>query len=137
MMEIAIDFDGTVVTHEYPKIGRSIGAATILNELIANGHRLILYTMRSGEHLEEAIAWFKEEDIPLYGIQCNPTQKSWTDSPKCYAQLYIDDAALGCPTIFNSTVSSRPFVDWARVAALLRDKRLIGTPMKPNALLLK
>ena len=46
-MDIVIDFDGTVVTHEFPKIGRDIGAVPVLKELVANGHRLILFTMRS------------------------------------------------------------------------------------------
>ena len=85
-LEIAIDFDGTCVTHEYPMIGREIGAAPVLKELVEAGHKLILYTMRSGKELEDAEAWFNGHSIPLYGVQCNPTQKSWTSSPKCYAQ---------------------------------------------------
>ena len=46
-MDICIDFDGTCVKHEFPEIGEDIGAAPVLKELIANGHRLILFTMRS------------------------------------------------------------------------------------------
>ena len=46
-MDIVIDFDGTVVTHDFPKVGNDIGAVPVLKELIANGHRLILFTMRS------------------------------------------------------------------------------------------
>ena len=45
---IAVDFDGTVVTHAYPHIGNDIGAVPVLRELIGNGCRVILYTMRSG-----------------------------------------------------------------------------------------
>ena len=108
-MEICIDFDGTCVTHEYPEIGRSIGAESVLQELVANGHQLILFTMRSdrmvksmfGDYeelfLTDSINWFKKNNIPLFAIQKNPDQSTWTDSPKAYAQLYIDDAALGCP----------------------------------------
>ena len=54
-MIIAVDFDGTIVTHEYPRIGRDIDAVPVLKELIENGHKIILYTMRSKEHLEEAM----------------------------------------------------------------------------------
>jgi hypothetical protein len=111
-MIIAIDFDGTCVTHEFPKIGKEIGAAPVLRKLIESGCKLILFTMRSdivnptgtdnelhlesGNYLTEALNWFKDNNIPLYGVQTNPTQHTWTTSPKAYAQLYIDDAALGC-----------------------------------------
>lgn len=43
---IAVDFDGTVVTHAYPEIGDDAGAVAVLKELTDNGCRLILYTMR-------------------------------------------------------------------------------------------
>jgi hypothetical protein len=130
-MDIAIDFDGTCVTHEFPNIGLDIGAAPVLKELVKNGHRLILFTMRSdrlqeslcdnpeiedvyGTFLTDAIKWFQKNDIPLYGIQKNP-QQGWTTSPKAYAHLYIDDAALGCPLRYDATLSKRPFVDWLAV----------------------
>ena len=45
-MYIAVDFDGTCVTHEYPKVGKDIGAAPVLKKLIKEGHQLILHTMR-------------------------------------------------------------------------------------------
>lgn len=94
-MEIAIDFDGTVVKHAYPLIGEDIGAWPVIKELVDKGHRIILFTMRSGDPLDEAIDLFRFKDIPLYGVNKNPTQKNWTRSPKAYAHLYIDDAALG------------------------------------------
>ncbi|MFN5345612.1 MAG: hypothetical protein ACK44N_01860 [Bacteroidota bacterium] len=47
----------------------------------------------TGNYLTEAVNWFNENGIPLYGILTNPTQHTWTTSPKTYAQLYIDDAA--------------------------------------------
>ena len=80
-MDIVIDFDGTVVTHEFPKVGRDIGADKVLKELVAAGHNLILFTMRSdvtepyskspeivtksGNYLTYAIKWFEEREIPL------------------------------------------------------------------------
>ena len=118
-MYIAVDFDGTCVTHEYPKVGKDIGAVPVLKKLTDNGHKLILNTMRSGKELAAAIKWFIDNDSPLYGANENPTQKSWTTSPKVHANLYIDDAALGCPLIFDHAVSSRPFVNWVMVEEIL------------------
>lgn len=137
---IAIDFDGTCVTHEFPKVGEDIGAVPVLKKLIANGHRFILFTMRSdivnpksednelhlesGNYLTEAIEWFKENDIPLYGIQTNPTQHTWTTSPKAYANYYIDDAAIGTPLTTREGVT-RPFVDWKLMEQELIAKNLL------------
>jgi len=115
MMDIVVDFDGTVVTHDYPLVGNDIGAIPVLKELVAKGHNLILFTMRSGEHLQDAVDWFSARGIDLYGVQTNPTQHQWTDSPKAYGQIIIDDAALGCPLLLDVTVSGRPFVDWIDV----------------------
>ena len=124
-MYIAIDFDGTCVTHDYPRIGKDINAVNVLKKLVANGHKLILNTMRSGKELKEAINWFKENDIELYGANENPTQKRWTNSPKVYAHLYIDDAALGCPLKMDLSISDRPFVDWEAVSCLLKDNGIL------------
>ena len=111
---IAVDFDGTCVTHDYPYMGSDVGAVPVLRELADAGYRLVLSTMRSGKLEKEAVAWFKSNNIPLYGVNTNPDQKSWTSSPKVYADLYIDDAALGVP-LKTSPSSVRPYVDWERV----------------------
>ena len=124
-MYIAIDFDGTCVTHDYPRIGKDINAVNVLKKLVANGHKLILNTMRSGKELKEAINWFKKNDIELYGANENPTQKKWTNSPKVYANLYIDDAALGCPLKMDLSLSDRPFVDWEAVSCLLKNNGIL------------
>lgn len=124
-MVIAVDFDGTVVTHEYPKIGSSTGAEATLHELIENGHKLILYTMRDGPQLEEAKKWFEERKIELWAVNNNPEQSSWTNSCKVYANLYIDDAALGIPLIHSSLKGVRPFVDWDKVREMLWQKRYL------------
>lgn len=118
-MIIAVDFDGTCTTHEYPEIGKSIGAEEVLRELVAKGHKIILFTMRSGNELKESYDWFGINKIALYGVNTNPAQKEWTTSPKAYASLYIDDAALGCPTKVDKALSKRPFVDWIKVKELL------------------
>jgi len=111
-MTLCVDFDGTCVTHDYPRVGKDIGAVPVLKRLVKEGHQLILWTMRSGKELNDAIEWFKDNDIELYGIQENPTQKSWTSSPKAYAQIYIDDAALGAPLLMDSSMSNREFINW-------------------------
>lgn len=137
-IEINCDFDGTVVTHDYPRVGHDIGAVSVLKKLTDRGHRLILFTMRSdgsgfqksdgsvdNHGLSDAVNWFKNNGIPLYGIQTNPTQKSWTTSPKSYAPLMIDDSALGCPLKTDPSISNRPFVDWVKVEEMLIEKGLI------------
>lgn len=124
-MIIAVDFDGTCVTHEYPNVGKDINAIPVLKNIIDNGHKIILYTMRHGKELQDAIDWFTNNNIPLYGINENPTQKNWTKSPKIYAHIYIDDAALGCPLIFNEKYSDRPYVDWESVLKLLVAKNIL------------
>lgn len=132
-MIIAIDFDGTCVSHAFPEVGKEIGAPKVLKKLVDKGHQLILWTMRSdvenvyspefegiftGTYLTDAINWFKKHDIPLYGIQKNPTQHEWTTSPKAYAHMYIDDAALGIPLLYE-VGEKRPYVDWEKVEKML------------------
>jgi hydroxymethylpyrimidine pyrophosphatase-like HAD family hydrolase len=116
---IAVDFDGTCVTHEYPNVGKEIGAAQVLKRITDAGHKIILFTMRSGKELQDAVNWFKQNDIPLFGINENPEQHTWTESPKPYAHMYIDDAAFGCPLIFNDEISSRGFVNWQVIESSL------------------
>lgn len=111
---IAIDFDGTVVTHEYPHIGEDVGAVPVLKELTDNGCRLILYTMRHGQLLDKAMKWFKDNKVPIWQANENPEQKKWTKSPKVQADLYIDDAALGCPIRFIEGIN-RPVADWVKI----------------------
>jgi hypothetical protein len=144
-MIIVCDFDGTCVKHEYPKVGADIGAARVLKRLVANGHKLILFTMRSNAEfvekdgsitkrgLTDAVEWFERNEIPLYGIQVNPTQHHWTTSPKAYGELIIDDAALGCPLLvdfdmegFENLVQiGRPYVDWISVEKMLEAKGIL------------
>jgi hypothetical protein len=128
-----VDFDGTCTTHEYPNIGKDIGAVPVLKRLVEAGHKLIVFTMRSDtpeqdkrQHLQEAVKWFKDNGIQLYGSQVNPQQRHWTSSPKCYAQLYIDDAALGCPLTIDSEISDRPFVNWTEVEKQLEVMELLN-----------
>ncbi len=119
-----VDFDGTCVTHCFPEIGIDCpNVVEVLKWIESEGGKLVLNTMRSDRperlYLTEALHWFDANAFLLYGINQNPTQKLWTSSPKVYANIYIDDAALGCPLIHNKDFSERPFVDWLKVKKLL------------------
>lgn len=121
---IAIDFDGTIVKHAYPRIGEPVPEALdVITELTGNGHFIILWTMRSGKELNEAVDYLTEKGVALYGINYNPSQGEWTKSPKAYAHHYIDDAALGCPLIYPD--EGRPYVNWNGVRELLIEENLI------------
>ena len=119
-MYICVDFDGTLVDHRYPGIGQPVPEAMEwLRKFQDYGARIILYTMRSdsdryGPTLTQAVSYVKEGGVALYGINHNPDQDSWTKSPKAYADLYIDDAAVGCPLI-QIEGFARPCVDWTAV----------------------
>ena len=119
---ICVDFDGTCVKHEYPNVGADIGAVPVLKELVANGHDLIIFTMRSGKQLEEAVKYCKDNGVIFYGVQINPSQTQWTTSPKAYDELIIDDAAAGCPLVYPGGVV-RPYVDWIVIQEIIK-KRL-------------
>lgn len=124
-MLIAVDFDGTCVTHDYPLVGEDVGAVPVLKKLVKKGHSLILLTMRSGEELEDAIEWFEKKEIDLYGVNKDPEQHEWTSSPKCYAKLYIDDCGINVPLIYDEEMSDRPFVDWNKIEEILSKNKLI------------
>lgn len=124
MAYICVDFDGTVTTHEFPKIGRPLeGAIETIKDLQKSGHQIILHTMRSdgqvhGDVLTQAVQYLADNGVSLFGINHNHTQKRWTNSPKIYAHLYIDDAALGVPLIWPED-GQRPYVNWKGVRELL------------------
>lgn len=111
---IAVDFDGTCVTHRFPELGDNIGAEIVLRALLMEGHKIILYTMRSDfagrEYLTEAINWMLHHKIVIWGVNMNPEQYKWTTSKKIFANLYIDDAALGVPPMQD--IEGHWHVDW-------------------------
>ena len=119
-MFICVDFDGTIVDHQYPEIGKPVPyALESLKRLSDQGANLILFTMRSDEKkkralLTEAVNYLKVNGITLFAVNENPTQKSWTKSPKAYGHFYIDDAAVGCPLIHPKGFV-KPCVDWKKV----------------------
>jgi len=116
---LAIDFDGTIVTHKYPEIGDPVPhAIKSIKEFEKLNCKIMLWTMRSGKELEDAVEYLKNNGIELWGINKNCQQSSWTNSNKQYAHYYIDDAAIGCPLIKNWKYN-RPYVNWLSVKQLV------------------
>ena len=77
-MKIAVDFDGTIVEHKYPEIGKPVlFAFDALKELQKRGHKLVLWTYRAGQELEQAIEFCKKNGIEFYAVN-----KSYPDSPE-------------------------------------------------------
>ena len=117
-MFIGIDFDGTIVEHEFPSLGKPVpGAIEWMLRFNELGAKLILHTMRSdmGEgkmYLQEAVDYCTANGIVLYGANKNKSQWSWSKSPKPYCHVYLDDAAFGCPLIYPE-VGRRPYADWS------------------------
>jgi len=133
-LDIAVDFDGTVVTEEYPRIGKGIGATPVLRRLSELGHNIILLTMREnfketvvldepygtqepGNYLSAAIGWFKVRGIPLFSVNCNPNA---VHARKVWAHIYIDDRAAGAP-LSRRMPNERRHIDWLKMTEILKD----------------
>ena len=100
LMLIAVDFDGTIVEHEYPRIGREIPFATeTLRMLINDRHQLILWSVREGDLLQEAIDWCHERGVDFYAINRDfpeeDVEKNIHFSRKLKVDLFIDDRNIG------------------------------------------
>ena len=99
-MVIAVDFDGTIVTHRYPDIGDEIPFATeTLKMLIKEHHKLILWSVREGKLLQDAIDWCRERGVEFYAVNKDyPEEKVEYNnhfSRKIKADLFIDDRNIG------------------------------------------
>jgi len=112
-MVIAVDFDGTIVEHKYPLIGREIPyAIETLKLFVDKGHKLILWTYRAGRELDEAVEFCKERGLTFYAVNSNFEGEDFdnTISRKIYADIYIDDRnILGIP-------------EWKRIYELISEK---------------
>ena len=100
-MIIAVDFDGTIVEHKYPAIGKEKPfAVETLRTLAEEGHKLILWTSRDGELLEEALEFCRQRGLDFYAVNSNyPRGALFTResgrSCKVVADVYIDDRNIG------------------------------------------
>ncbi len=92
-MIIAIDFDGTIVEHDYPRIGTlKDGAKEVINKWYDAGHKIIIWTCRGDKEEEEAKQFLKENGINFHTFNENvETSDDFDPTPKVFAHLYIDD----------------------------------------------
>lgn len=100
MATIAVDFDGTIVTHEYPNIGEELPFATeTLRMLIRDRHRVILWSVREGKLLQDAIDWCRERGVEFYAVNRDypeeEKEKNNHYSRKLKADYFIDDRGIG------------------------------------------
>ena len=114
-MVIAVDFDGTIVEHEYPKIGEEIPFATeTLRMLINDHHKLILWSVREGKLLDEAVEWCRERGVEFYAINRDypeeTTQNNNHFSRKLKVDLFIDDRNIG------------GLPDWGTIYQMVRER---------------
>ncbi len=98
-LKIAVDFDGTIVEHRYPEIGKDIlFAIETMKALQKQKHQLILWTYRSGKELDEAVEYCRERGIEFYAVNASYPEEEFDEdwsSRKIEADLFIDDRNIG------------------------------------------
>ncbi len=97
-LTLAVDFDGTIVENRFPEIGKPIlFAFESLKKLQEEGHRLILWTYRHGEHLDDAIRFCEKNGLKFYAVNKSYPEEDYDDtiSRKILADIFIDDRNLG------------------------------------------
>ena len=97
-MIIAVDFDGTIVEHRYPSIGRIRPfAVETLKALQSKNNQIILWSHRTADKLDEAVAFCRSHGLEFYAVNKNYPEEEWNenDNHKILADIYIDDRNLG------------------------------------------
>lgn len=96
-MIIAVDFDGTIVEHAYPKVGKPIPFAfDVLRMLKEDGHQLILWTIRENELLDEAVLFCKKNGVVFDAVNENIQPiELYEKARKINVDLFIDDRNIG------------------------------------------
>jgi len=120
---IAIDFDGTIVEHEYPKIGKpKLFAFQTLKELKKQGHTLIMWTYRSGKYLDEAVEFCKNNGVEFYAVNKSYPEEVFDNSisRKINADVFIDDRNIG------------GFLGWSKIWEILKEFSDEGMKEKMN-----
>jgi len=118
-MKIAVDFDGTIVEHKYPEIGKTmLFAFETLKELQKRQHELILWTYRAGKELDEAVAFCEKNGIVFYAVNKNFPEEEFeedTISRKINADVFIDDRNVG------------GFPGWSKIWEMLNQNELLDS----------
>jgi hydroxymethylpyrimidine pyrophosphatase-like HAD family hydrolase len=112
---IAVDFDGTIVKDEYPKIGTpQLFAFETLKKLEEKGYRLILWTLREGKKLNEAVLFCKKNGITFYAVNKNYPEEiiDHLSIRKIHADIFIDDRNVG------------GFIGWGKIHQLILDEEI-------------
>lgn len=123
---IAFEFDGVCVENLYPSIGRPLpGALNMLRRMAAADHKLVLWTIRCGKSLDDAIVWFREQGIPLFSVNELPGQYHHNQSPKVMADIVLDSRAIGVPLLKTLTSNRHRHLDWIAVEPELYDLGLL------------
>uniref|UniRef100_A0AB33JPS9 Hydrolase n=5 Tax=unclassified Prevotella TaxID=2638335 RepID=A0AB33JPS9_9BACT len=115
-MTIAVDFDGTIVEHKYPEIGEELPFATeTLKMLIKDQHRLILWSVREGKLLDDAVNWCRERGVEFYAVNRDypeeEQEKNNHFSRKLKVEMFIDDRNLG------------GLPDWGQIYHMIHDHK--------------
>lgn len=115
-MTIAVDFDGTIVEHRYPEIGpEKPFAIETLKMLIRDRHQLILWSVREGRLLDEAIAWCRDRGVEFWAVNRDFPEEDITRnenfSRKLRVDLFIDDRNLG------------GLPDWGTIYRMISEKK--------------
>jgi len=139
-MIIAVDFDGTIVEHKYPEIGEERPYATeVLKMLIAERHKLVLWTMRTGDLLNEAIKWCSDRGVDFYAVNSENSdmfdeKRDERYSCKINADVFIDDKNVGglpdWPTIYKIIHDNRSYEQILR--RRVREQMVEAKPPVPN-----
>lgn len=116
IMLIAVDFDGTIVRHRYPEIGEEIPFATeTLKLLIEDRHRLVLWTVREGQLLDDAVEWCRQRGVEFYAINRDFPEEDITLNEhftrKLKVDMWIDDRNVG------------GLPDWGTIYHMIHDKK--------------
>ncbi len=114
---IAVDFDGTIVEHEYPRIGKQkTFAFQTLKELKKQGHTLILWTYRAGKYLDEAVEYCRQNGVEFYAVNKSYQEEVYDQSisRKINADIFIDDRNVG------------GFLGWSKIWEILSQQSDCG-----------
>lgn len=127
IMKIAVDFDGTIVEHKYPDIGKErMFAFETLKALLNDGHQLILWTVRVGKELEDAVEYCRKNGVEFYAINKNYPEEILDENTgrKILADLYIDDRNVGglpgwgeIYHIINPEANRNAELDWKKISS--------------------